>query len=389
VIEQALRLSDNQLEPLVRARIRAACLHRRISVRGWSADDALECTNAMEEIRRRGTPADIAWHMIDCSFVDYYRSDYRAAHRNALASLAALTSGDDANAYLSYAVAHWNCDTVVPWSLTLLGEWGAASGEIDARLARAERNADCHRSRLLLLSRARLHLYAMDFAAARAVASSLLPELPRHAEDPLRRLCLVVLGAAEAGLGNHDDALEYLLTARREMDERSVISDWYHRLMLQWALTNLWVDRGELERAREEGALLIEHAVATVEQSWRALAWEANARIALASGDVAGASDFVNLAVDAVNSVEAPLAGWPVHATAAAVAEAGGRMDIAARHRASSRQIIRELAASLGPNEALRQTFLGAPAVQRALAEPVSAPRFSAESLKNQTETAR
>jgi tetratricopeptide (TPR) repeat protein len=221
----------------------------------------------------------------------------------------------------------------------------------------------------------------MDFAAARATASSLLPALPHHREDPLRRLCLVVVGAAEAGLGNFEEALQYLLTARREMDEQLVIVDWYHRLMLQWALTNLWIDRGALARAREEGALFIEHAAATVEQSWRALAWEANARIALASGDVQGASDLVDQAVDAVNGVEAPVAAWQVHATAAVVADARDDAATAAHHREKSRQIIIELSESLGPNEALRRTFLGAPAVRRALGESVSAPRFSVESV--------
>ena len=389
VIDQALRLSDGKLDPLVRARIRAACLHRRIGVRGWNAADALDCAAAMEEIQRRGTTTDVAWHMVDCSFVDYYRSEYRAAHANALASLSALTSGDDANAYLKYAVAHWNCDTVVPWSLNLLGEWGAALQELDTRIARAERNADAHRTRLLLLSRARVQLNAMDFAAARATTLALLPMLPSGREDPLRRLCLVVAGASEAGLGHFDEAIEHLLTARREIDERLVIVDWYHRLMLQWALTNLWIDRGDLERARDEGRLFIECAAATVEQSWRALAWESNARIALAWGDVQSASRFAEQAVQAVTGVEAPVAGWQAYATAASVAQARGEGESAARHLETSRRIVLRLATSLGSHEALRQTFLGAPPVQRVLGGAVNARRLFAETFNNQTETAR
>ena len=389
VIGQALKLSDDEVDPLARARIRAACMHRRIAVRGWSSEDAAECDRALAEIRRRGTPTDIAWHTVDCSFVDYYRSEYRLALRGALASLNMLMEGDAANGYLKYAVAHWNCDLVVPWSLTMLGEWSAALGELDARIARAERNADVHRRRLLLLNRTRVQLNAMDFVGARDTALSLLPELAPRQEDPLRRMALVIAGSSEAALGDHEQALQHLLTARAEMDEKLVIVDWYHRIMLQGALTNLWLDRGDLGRARTEGALFMEHAGATAEQTWRALAWEANARIALASDDLKAATELAERATNAVARTEAPVAGWQAHATAAQVARARGDTVTANRSAARSREIIFSLASSLEPNARMRQTFLSAPSVRRALGETAGAPSYTAESFNNQTETAR
>jgi tetratricopeptide (TPR) repeat protein len=389
VIDEALRLSERPLEPLARARIRAACLHRRIAVRGWSTEDASKITRALDEIRQYGTATDVAWHLIDCSWMEFYASDYRTVYRNVLASLPLLKSGDDANTYLSYAVAHWNCDIVVPWTLNLSGEWGAALRELDTRIARAERNADSHRRVLLLLSRMWVQLNAMDFASARDTGVSLLPALPHHLEDPTRRMCLVLAGAAEAGLGNYDAALQLLHTARDEMDSQTVISDWYRRLMLQWALTNLWLARGDLVRAREEGTIFMEHTSMTVEETWRGLAWEANARIALASRDFQLATDFSEKGIEAVQRVEAPVAAWQVYATAAAVARAHGDMAREAAHQEKSREIVRKLAASLGPNEDLRRTFLTAPAVRRALGEVASDTRFLTESFNNQTETAR
>ena len=389
VIDDALRLSDRPLEPLARARIRAACMQRRIGVRGWSAEDALECTRALDEIRQYGTQTEVAWHTIDCSWVDFNGSEYRTAHRNVLASLAALKNGDDANTYLNYAVAYWNSDLIVPWSLNLLGEWGAALQDLDTRIARAERNADSHRRVLLLLSRMWVQLNALDFGAARDTGVSLLPALPHHVEDPTRRICLVQTGAAEAGLGNYDAALELLLTARDEMDSQTVITDWYRRLMLQWALTNLWLERGDLARAGEEGARFIEHASTTAEATWRGLAWEASARIAMASRDLPRALELSEKAIETVERIEAPVAGWRVYATAAEIARARCDMAMAARHQEKSREIVRKLAASLKSHEALRQTFLGAKAVRRVLGEVATAPRYVAESFNNQTETAR
>ena len=389
VIDDALRLSERPLEPLARARIRAACLQRRIGVRGWSAEDARGCADALDEIREHGTSSDLAWHMIDCSFVDFFAADYRTAYRNVLTSLPVLMRGDDANAYLHNAVAHWNCDVVVPWSLNLLGEWGAALRDLDTRIARAERNADSHRRVLLTLSRMWVQLNAMDFAGVRQAGVSLLPALPDHVEDPPRRICLIQTGAAEAGLGHYEAALELLLTAQHEMDSQSVINDWVNRLPLQWTLINLWLERGDLSRAREEGARFIEHASTTVEATWRALAWEANARIALVSRDLQRATDLSGKALETVERLEAPVAGWRVYATAARVASAQRDRVTAAHHLEKSREIVRKLAASLGANSDLRETFLHAPAVRQVLGEMATAPRLVGESLDNQTETAR
>ena len=389
VIDEALKLSERTVEPLLRARIRAACLQRRIGVAGWSSEDALQCTRALEEIRQHGTATDVAWHTIDCSWVDFFRSEYRTAQRNVVASLAALVKGDDANAYLQYAVADWNCDILVPWSLNLLGEWGTALRDLDTRIARAERNADSHRRVLLLLSRMWVQLNAMDFAGARDTGVSLLPSLPNHSEDTARRMCLIITGAAELGLAHYESALQLLLTARDEMDRQSVIADWHRGLMLDWALTNLWVERGDLARAGDEGAAFLEHATRTLEATWRGLALETNARIALASGDQQRATDLAEQAMAAVQGVEAPVAAWQVYATAADLARAEGDSAGAACRHQKSREVVRRLADSLGPREASQRTFLAAPAIRRALGEPAIGARFSAESFNNQIETAR
>jgi len=373
VIEQALRLSDARLDAPMRARIRAGCMMRRIATRGWNAEDATECERALADIRRHGARSEVARHVIDCSFVDFYGSNYRKAQRDALDALAQLTEGHaEGHAedfYLDYAVAHWSCEIILAWSLNLLGQWGAALREIDTRLARAERNADAYRSHLLLLARAWVLLNAADFVGARAITDALLPELHHPVQASVRRFCLVVGGAAEVGLGQHAAGLEHLTGAREEMDRQMVLVDWYRRLMLQWALTNLWLARGDLARAREEGDRFLADSTATAERTWQALAWEATARIALASGHPDLAQDRIENGLSALDGAEAPVAGWQAYATAADVSRALGDTVAAREHRGRSREIILGLAASLEPYEHLRRTFLTAPAVARVLGQ--------------------
>ena len=369
VIDQALRLGDALPDPLMRARIRAGCMMRRIATRGWNPEDAAAGWRALDDIRRHATRRDVAWHVIDCGFLDFYASRYRKAQRETLDALAVLTEGHAESFYLDYAVAHWSCEIILLWGLNLLGEWGAALREIDARLAHAERNADTNRRHFLLLARAWVLLNACDFAGACENTETLLPELDQPVQASLRRFCLAVRGAAEVGAGRYASGEAHLLAAREEMARQPVLVDWYWSLMVQWGLTNLWLARGDLPRAREEGDRLLAEAAASAERTWQALAWETNARVAFASGDPRLAQDRIERGLGALDAVEAPVAAWQACATAAAVSRAMGDATGAREHARRSRQVILGLAASLEPYEELRQTFLAAPAVARVVGQ--------------------
>jgi DNA-binding winged helix-turn-helix (wHTH) protein/tetratricopeptide (TPR) repeat protein len=363
IVEQALRLSDKQTDPLMRACTRAGCMVRRIWTRGWNANDAYECRRSLAEIRRLAPPHDVAWHVLDCNFVDFFSSNYRKAVEDARASLAVLARGPHGSTYLTYA--HSLKEFSVSWSLTMLGEWGSALREMDTGIALATKNGDPYRGHTLLVSRAWALLLAMDFSGACATAESLFPEVQQRA--PWRRFCLVIAGAADAGLGNHEQALERLLQAGEEMDRHFTLGDWYWRLLQRWALTNLWLSRGDVARATETAEAFLAGATATAERTWQALALQTNAQLALQLSDTQRAQALIENALTVIEGFEAPIAAWQVHATAADIARARGDAS-ADKHQSTSRNIIRDLADSLGPEEqSLRQTFLSAPAVMRVL----------------------
>ena len=369
LIDRALHLSDAQRDPLARARTRARCMVRRLMVRGWNAEDADESRRALADIRRLGTREDVAWHLIDSGFVAVTSSHYRQAQRDTVDSLALLTDVHDEKIPLGYVAARRLREYVVPWSLTFLGEWGAALREFDASIALAERNADAFGSGVLHLLRCWLQLFAMDFAGARSVCASILAAREPPGGLFGQHLCLTLSGAAEAGLGNYDIARERLLAVRAEMDRCPALLDWYSRFWQRWALTNLWLSTGDLEHAREEVELFVANASAAAEHTWQALAWEASARIAVVSGDLRLAHDHVANALTAIDGVEAPVAGWQVHATAAQLARACGDTAAATHHEETSRATVIRLAGSLDSYGDLRRTFLTAPPVAGVFAE--------------------
>ena len=151
------------------------------------------------------------------------------------------------------------------------------------------------------------------------------------------------------------------------MDHQRVFLDWYWRMPIAAGMTELWLATGDLLRARLEAERLLDLALATAERTWQGLAWEANARVALANRDPARARDCIGKAVSTAQGFEVPLAAWQVHATAAHIEEEAGNLESACSHRDVSRAAILGLANSLPEQEPLRQIFLSAPAVAQIL----------------------
>jgi tetratricopeptide (TPR) repeat protein len=230
------------------------------------------------------------------------------------------------------------------------------------------RNGDDHRAQKSQLYRAWLYIHAMDYAGALSICERLLPLVREPARTYPHRLCLILAGAAESGLGNHDRALERLQAASDEMDRQKVVLDWYWRLQLESALTEVWLAKGDLGKARRQASRLLDAAQATAERTWQALAWEANARVAIAGADVACAQRCIARAFSTMNGAgELPLAAWRVNATAGELLECIGNPGSAAHHRELCRAAILKLADSLPAEETLRQTFLSAAAAKNIL----------------------
>jgi hypothetical protein len=366
VLDRALRLSSAQQDPLARARTRASCLVRRIWAGGWNDQDANECRAALAEIRRDGDRVVVACHMMDCTFLEWSSSHYREARRQAVESLTTLMEGREDNRYLSFP--YWLGVFTVPRTLLFLGEWGEALKEIGTGIAMAGKNGDHYRGQTLQLYRAWVRLFGMDYAGARDICASVLPMLGEPARTPWRRLALTIAGSAEVGLGEHERALGHLMAVKQEMEDHQVINDWYLRMMLQSALTDLWLARGDLSRARQDAEAFLAVTSATAERTWQALAWEANARLALRSSDLERAPDCITKALSVMEGYETPLAEWRVQATAAELSELRGHSGAAKHHRELSRATVLRLAHSLPEGDPLRITFLSTPPISTIVA---------------------
>jgi DNA-binding winged helix-turn-helix (wHTH) protein len=365
VIQRALELGKRQTDPLVRARTRASCLARRIWVGGWDAYDADECRRAIAEIRQGGDPHVLAWHLLDYNFVDWVSSEYREAKRDAEESLAVVRGQAEENPYLS--PSYWLSQIILPWSRLFLGEWGEMLREIKEAIKIADRNGDPNRANTFRLYQAWLHCQAMDFVGVVEICNLVRPTVCVLHGSAWRRICLILTATAQTALGNYEHAHRDLLAVADEMGRQTVIHDWYSRMGLESGFTEFYLANGDRTQAQAHAAELLRLTQATEERTWRAWAWEANARVNLAGLDFERARDCITTALLEIEGRELPLAAWRVHATGAEISEQMGNSGLGEHHRQLSRATILRIANSLPSEEPLRQTFLSAPPVRSVL----------------------
>jgi DNA-binding winged helix-turn-helix (wHTH) protein/tetratricopeptide (TPR) repeat protein len=367
VAERALGLSAEQPDLLLRARARASCFYWRVWAGGWNPRAAEEFGNALAEIRKTGDRAVFAQDLLDASNLLFLSSKYRDAHQSAAEFRASVLESGDQNPY--FKPAYQRSTNVLPWSLLFLGEWGEALRELKAGIATMEKNGDEFRAQTLHLFEAWVRLHAMDFDAVRAICQSAFGLLRNPRGNAYSRLCLILAGQAETGVGNYERALEHLSAARDAIDGQTTLNTWFLRTLLESALTDLCFAKEDVLQARLQAERFLQVAQATSERTWQALAWEANSRVAMTELDPKRAQECIANAISTMEGFEVPLAAWRVHATAAEVYILAGNKESAKRHRELTRATILKLADSLPSEEAqLRKTFLTAPTVAKILA---------------------
>jgi DNA-binding winged helix-turn-helix (wHTH) protein/tetratricopeptide (TPR) repeat protein len=362
-VDRALRLSDSKEDPVARARIQVTCFAWRAISGCWRPQDAESCRNAVKQVEREGDPPAIAESRLQYGLVQWRASRYTEARRNLVESTAILLGQDDRAPLL--AVRHhlgYGIQVVIR-TLWLGGEWGQALKEITAATALFAKNED-PAEKAMLIKLGWIHLSAMDLAGVAAMCESMPASFVLGSTNRERN---VLRGMAEAGLGNHDRALELLNTVRKDMECQPLTFDWYFKLPLQEALTELWLKKGDFFAARKEAESFLDAALATDERTYQGLAWEANARVAMALQDWKRAEQCVAKALTAIQGYDVPLAAWRVHGTASEVYARKGDASPAEEHQELSRATILRLANSLPPEEPLREIFLSAPMVRKIL----------------------
>jgi DNA-binding winged helix-turn-helix (wHTH) protein/tetratricopeptide (TPR) repeat protein len=358
-VERALRLSD-RLNPSARERLRATCLLWRLGAK-WTQSDADECEKKYWEIRRSEDRLTLL-SLVEWSYFLFNSSQYREALRCAVQSYEALMKESEQNPFLTSTFLLYQ--NIIPKIHLFLGDLGSALKEADAMVATVAKNGNVELADWLWLNRVPIHLCAMDFEGAARICES-ASKVPMWASA--KRLCQNLAGQADIGRGSYQTALEHFEAVRRDMESHSSMDDWFTRMALESGISDLWLLNGDLVQARIHAERFLSFAQTTAERTWRAMAFETNARVAAAEGNLQRAQDCIAQAATEMEEFEVPLAAWRVHSTASKIYAQLGRADLAEMHLESARATIMQLANSLLSEEPLRNIFLSAPAIRAIL----------------------
>ena len=360
-IERALEVSAGIEDPLLRARTVIRWTLCNVLSGEWKGNRLEQCGDALRTIREGANSIILGSNLIDYSIIQFFSSYYRAAYQNATEGLELILRESVNNPYLKEAFLH---QFVVPWSLLFSGEWGEALYEIDKESALMDRTLHYAQARANRLYRAFISSFAMDFAGVLEICEPMLGQLTSPSD---LRLCSILIASAELNLGNYERADALLSTTQQSMEHQEVVFDWYRRLLMESALTELSLAKGEVGKARVAAERFLKSALVTEERTWRTLAWETSARIAVTELDLSRARACISEALSTMEGFELPLAAWRLHGTACELYHMMGERDLAQHHRDMSRDTIMKLANSLSIEEPLRGTFLAASRVRNVL----------------------
>jgi DNA-binding winged helix-turn-helix (wHTH) protein len=360
---EALVLSERLTDAAERARIRTHAHGWCSWGAGWDPAHAAGCETAVEELRRLGEPVALAEGLANYAKVLLSSARYMEAYRTIASSVEVLATGArDSRADLS--LPYWHMRLGMPWCLLFAGRLGQSFELSKVGVKALLENAEFGRAATLQFYEALGHILLHDFAAAAALVDEAVCFCTSAGSAVLtpneKQMEMAVRGLTALGQGKPAAAMGWLEQAGQEAGKRRTLSSWYWGMVIEWAMTDACLAAGQLEAARAHAGDLHALAYRTRERTWRALASESGARIALADRDFAAARAHLREAWEETALGRLPLAEWRLHAVEATLRAQEGDEIGAAHHRNAWTKALARLARTLPAEHIGQQTLKAA-----------------------------
>jgi hypothetical protein len=215
-----------------------------------------------------------------------------------------------------------------------------------------------------------LRTIAFDFDGARQISQS--ARTVREGEFPdAQYFSIDQIAAGNIALqqGKYSEALE-LFKNVQELDARAkFFMHWQWRMTADLESCNASLLSGNSANARTLADSLLKSALAVSDPYLHVLAWDLQARVAMAEDDSSAARESIQQALTIVDSSELDSGAWQTFATASQVFRNARERKLAETYRDRAEACIFKIADSFEPEEPLRAIFLAAPPVQHVLSQ--------------------
>jgi tetratricopeptide (TPR) repeat protein len=354
VCELAVGAARTYGDPLLEARAEMLRACWRIVTNGWNPEHAAACKKALERIHSLSAELP-AYYEILYAHVQCVGGDYEGAWHTAASGIPKSIENESLVVFLS---AH----SSLAFALLHLGRWGELLRVLSVGLSTAQKNGNSPWAGIFQATLGWLRFQAGDLAGASEIAEDLLRSNTEEPAGQVRTMAMVISGYVSLQTGDSSRALEgFRKVCGREARPRFFF-DWYWRIVARLGLGQAYRAAGEKARASEEVDLAIEAAQSIADRSLQAWAWESRARIACSEEDWERAGECLREARPALSDGEVPHVAWRVHETAATWHRAKGEEAKAKMSLAKAAEATRLLADSFEQGEPMRETLLRAAA---------------------------
>jgi DNA-binding winged helix-turn-helix (wHTH) protein/tetratricopeptide (TPR) repeat protein len=357
-IEQADRVSASLNDPILQARTQILASCTRLYYHTWRSQDAELYAAATQAIQRLS--GDGQYPEMHYAHLHPLQGSYREALRIAEDGILRISETTNTVAYLlalgAKAVA-----------LMHLGQLGDALRVMRTAIERAEKNGND--AWVLRIREAWLRTTAMDFEGAQQLCETMIRSNSGYPTGQPKAIAWFAAGNAALEQANYDEALQNF----RQVIDKDVTPKfflhWYWRMRAQLGVANVWLASGNLKNAQVEAGHFSESALSTADPNLQALAWDLEARVAMAKGDSAAAERKIDRALVISDRFQIPTVSWRIHATSREMYRRLKQNKEAETHRERTVEHVLALANSFAPDEPLRKIFLAAHPVRQILLE--------------------
>ncbi|HET7107418.1 MAG TPA: AAA family ATPase [Candidatus Acidoferrum sp.] len=356
-VERAVQVSAEAGDPLLHARCEMLAACTRLIYDTWRKEDAEACASASQKVRKSGGFPTIGYPEMLYGYVQSLQGNYREALKIADAGIPKLDRAAD-------SMVHFFSLGGKTLALLHSGQFGELMQIIREGKAAAEKNGNS--AWLFIFREAWLRILVLDYEGARQLGESVGDGEAGHLRGQPKTIAKVAKGYLEIERGNYEQAVvcfEDVLDP--ELTPRFFLH-WYWRLQAQLGIANAWLAAGNLHSSQTGAELFSEFALSTSDPNLHALAWDLQARIAVAQRNQKLAEESLEKGLAILEQFEVPVSAWRVHATAYDLYRHKTKK-LAEMHRARAEAYMRNLADSFAPDEPLRNSFVSAQSIRRVL----------------------
>jgi len=360
---QAIEKSAALEDPIARARTRTYAHGWRSWLAVWSEPDAAACAAALEEIRASGDQVALNASLVDYCLILFPSSRYREAH-DTIQSCFDVLVADGLEKRADISLPLWIVRLGRPWTLMCDGDLAAALPLFKSGVRSFLDNGDMGRAATLQFYEGFCHVHMQDHQGALDLCGQALGFCDSGGSVRLspneQQIERVVRGLANLGIGRIEEAMGLFAAASDGMRQWRTLTTWHWRMALEWGTADACLALDQIAEAERHALLFQDYAYAIRERTWRALASECCARIALRRGDLAAAAEHLRHGWAEMERGDLKLVAWRLHAVEAELHNRAGNEAAADQHRRAWSAALQALAATLPTDHVGHHTLTGA-----------------------------